>query len=291
MFKIQEKGKPETAIWLSDEVTVLSNDGEGQLALDIQPESGIIKVNIIQSNDKVYLSDTTFNVDITINNILIKKGSRVKVADQDNIQIGQQTFELVSPKNRINALSSVAQAKQTHWQLRGKGSWIDGQNFLLKAKTIIGRDASCDLTIPGSHLSRHHAELICTPKCILLKDLKSSNGTFVKGKKVQVAKLFPGDIVTFDNLSFVVIPPESEEENKSTVMMSAISMDDADQTVMGAAPSDNKSWATKSTSVGNQKTEADILLEKHMRNKRIVYSVLFVILMSFLSFFAVLFLA
>lgn len=58
----------------------------------------------------------------------------------------------------------------------------------------IGRDAGNDLRLPGDvAMSRHHALVTPTPECLFIKDLGSTNGTYVNGVRVQRAPLNHND--------------------------------------------------------------------------------------------------
>lgn len=56
---------------------------------------------------------------------------------------------------------------------------------------IIGRNTECDLVLDSPLVSRRHAELVDGE----LRDLGSSNGTFVEGRRVEQVHLEPGQVV------------------------------------------------------------------------------------------------
>jgi pSer/pThr/pTyr-binding forkhead associated (FHA) protein len=51
--------------------------------------------------------------------------------------------------------------------------------------TIVGRQDGCQLQIRSSQVSRKHCELTEKDGVLIVKDLGSSNGTFINGKKVS----------------------------------------------------------------------------------------------------------
>lgn len=60
----------------------------------------------------------------------------------------------------------------------------------------IGRDANNEIVLDNNFVSRRHAQLIISDNGqVLIKDLGSSNGTFVNGNKVTESHLKPGDMV------------------------------------------------------------------------------------------------
>lgn len=60
---------------------------------------------------------------------------------------------------------------------------------LTSPRTVLGRGADCDVHLTDSEVSRRHAMLEIRGDEITLKDLGSTNGTFVEGVRVQEAKL------------------------------------------------------------------------------------------------------
>ena len=75
----------------------------------------------------------------------------------------------------------------------------DGQSVL------VGRAVTSDLPVYDSTVSRRHAEVTHTPHGLTVKDLGSSNGTFVNGSRIAEATVSDGDIVTFGKVAFNII--------------------------------------------------------------------------------------
>ncbi|MEX2560863.1 MAG: ATP-binding protein [Pirellulales bacterium] len=71
-----------------------------------------------------------------------------------------------------------------------------GMRFELEAEALsLGRDVANDIQLHDTEVSRRHAELAKNGKTYGLKDLDSSNGTFVNGKRVGQHELANGDEV------------------------------------------------------------------------------------------------
>jgi hypothetical protein len=62
-------------------------------------------------------------------------------------------------------------------------------------RTVIGRQADCDLQLRDRTVSARHAELILRPEGATLTDLMSRNGTFCNERRVQSVRLQVGDRV------------------------------------------------------------------------------------------------
>jgi len=67
----------------------------------------------------------------------------------------------------------------------------------------IGRGTEADLVILDEKASRIHCGVRAWDDDFLLKDLKSKNGTFVNGERVDMARLEPGDQIRVGNCVFV----------------------------------------------------------------------------------------
>ncbi|HYE62675.1 MAG TPA: FHA domain-containing protein [Phycisphaerales bacterium] len=78
------------------------------------------------------------------------------------------------------------------------------QEVPLKRQAIVGRQTDCTIRIPDSGISRHHCELTLGDGKVMLRDLGSSNGTYVNRVKVTQAELGAGDLISIGNLVFVV---------------------------------------------------------------------------------------
>lgn len=68
------------------------------------------------------------------------------------------------------------------------------RSFTLEPGSLvrIGRDADNDVVLRDARVSRHHARIVHEKGFFVIYDLASSNGTFVQGKRVQVAPLVNG---------------------------------------------------------------------------------------------------
>jgi hypothetical protein len=66
---------------------------------------------------------------------------------------------------------------------------------LTAARLLIGRSSSCQLVLADDTVSRRHAELRVEDGRWLLRDLGSSNGTWVNGRRVIEAEVRPGDLL------------------------------------------------------------------------------------------------
>lgn len=66
---------------------------------------------------------------------------------------------------------------------------------LTVGRFIIGRTSDNDLQIDSKYISRHHAQIITTTHSCVLEDLNSTNGIYVRSKRVRRRILNDGDVV------------------------------------------------------------------------------------------------
>lgn len=70
----------------------------------------------------------------------------------------------------------------------------------------LGKGDKCDVILNDNHVSRVHARLDVTSKAVILTDVGSTNGTWVKGKRLAAEiRLDSGDVVNFGELRLVVL--------------------------------------------------------------------------------------
>jgi adenylate cyclase len=77
---------------------------------------------------------------------------------------------------------------------------------------LVGRAAACDLPIQDPTVSRQHAELELAGAGVRVRDLGSTNGTFLDGERVSDALAAPGARITFGKVDFDVLAEVAPRE-------------------------------------------------------------------------------
>jgi hypothetical protein len=85
---------------------------------------------------------------------------------------------------------------------------VDGERYpLMGAITVLGRDDSADIILDDPGISRRHSEIRVThdgPHLVVsIKDLGSTNGTFVNSERISSQRLSDGDRITVGRTSVV----------------------------------------------------------------------------------------
>jgi len=81
------------------------------------------------------------------------------------------------------------------------GSPID----LTKDLTLVGRKECCDVRLDHKSVSKVHCVLTKSDGLLFLRDLGSTNGTKVNGKRVRRAALQPNDVLYVAGFNFRVV--------------------------------------------------------------------------------------
>jgi hypothetical protein len=69
------------------------------------------------------------------------------------------------------------------------------ESLLVPGRLIIGRTSDNDLQVDSRFVSRHHAQVVTNHAGSVIEDLNSTNGIFVRGKRVRRHRLAEGDSV------------------------------------------------------------------------------------------------
>ena len=87
---------------------------------------------------------------------------------------------------------------------------------LREGESIIGRSAGCAIRLDSDAVSRKHARLIYANNKLLLSDLGSSNGTYIKERRIEEEGLRNGDTIRIADflLTFRAIRSRAGESTK-----------------------------------------------------------------------------
>jgi hypothetical protein len=85
--------------------------------------------------------------------------------------------------------------------------------LLVPGRCVIGRTEDNDLRIDSRVVSRHHAQIVTTTDGSWVEDLNSTNGVYVKGRRVRRHRLKPGDVVRIGqhDLTYHLLAPAGRE--------------------------------------------------------------------------------
>ena len=92
------------------------------------------------------------------------------------------------------------------WTLESSDPAVDAVIFRLPPGAVktIGRSPGAEFIVETALVSRLHCQLTATSDALEVKDLGSTNGTFVNGKRVRAAELREGDRLSVGRLELIV---------------------------------------------------------------------------------------
>jgi pSer/pThr/pTyr-binding forkhead associated (FHA) protein len=92
------------------------------------------------------------------------------------------------------------------WILKAIAPEPEGVTFRISAGAVktVGRSSGAEFFVDAALVSRLHCQLTAGRDFLEVKDLESTNGTFVNGKRVQTAVLRDGDTLSVGRIDLVV---------------------------------------------------------------------------------------
>jgi general secretion pathway protein A len=104
---------------------------------------------------------------------------------------------------------------------------------------IIGRTPENDLQIRSKFISRHHAQIMSDAEQSVIEDLNSTNGVFIKGKRVKHHELKDGDVIQLGEHKLLyrdmrrtltpVVDDEDDEADEDEELRDDLSDDEPDE--------------------------------------------------------------
>lgn len=127
--------------------------------------------------------------------------------------------------------------EQFQWRLEavadGNREWMV---TIEQVPFIIGRDEDCSLKLIDKWISRRHSEIHVSGDHVWIRDLGSTNGTFVNHKKIEQSELLkPGDTISIGTFKFCLKRTECSAKRIAEETCSMNIADDADR-LSSAAP-------------------------------------------------------
>lgn len=245
MLKLHFKDNRQPAFWVTEKLYSIGSDNDNQLIIN-DPKVDKLHAKLIGEDDKFLLKDNNSSSGCFINGQRI---TQKEILPGDIIRLGNTELIVLDPRRLQEDSDETAQG--VPWRLVSDSSWLPGKTFIVPVErsVSIGRSEQCDITIPGTHLSRKHAELRIQGSHLIVKDLGSANGTFLNDKKITEAVAQNGDRLRLDVYSFRLIAPETDS-HKTRVRASIDSL--SKPVERKQTSSEPKRWKTRPTSPGNR---------------------------------------
>ncbi len=80
-----------------------------------------------------------------------------------------------------------------------------GLDIVLDRRTVlIGRHPTCDVLLDSLRVSRRHCVVTSKRGAVVVRDLGSTNGTWINGRRVTWGLLWPGDEMAIAHLHYLL---------------------------------------------------------------------------------------
>ena len=268
MLKLQFKDKSREPIWIVENNYTIGTAASANLRLD-DPVLSPQHAQLITQDRKLVFRALVSQPPCTLNGQLVDEA---EVKPGDTLAIGDTELLIMPPHESISQ-PALSQDRTPHWSLVATSSWMTGKEFKVGAdKVLVGRGSRCELVIPGTHLSRQHAELEVRGNQLLVRDLGSANGTFINNQRITEALANQGDEVRFDIYPFKIKGPNTDYNKTRVRPRTAAVTAEATKT----SPSENRQWLTKPTSPGNREEPQ----ERHNRLLPLVSAALCLLMLA-----------
>jgi pSer/pThr/pTyr-binding forkhead associated (FHA) protein len=127
----------------------------------------------------------------------------------------------------------------------------DGKETEIKGELSVGRSLESGLRLTEGNPSRNHARLTVTEGVLYVEDLKSTNGTFVNGQRIEARmRLVNADKVRFDSEEFVLrveVPAPPPDADRTALRPKSV-------VVESAKPNVPPAWTDGGDAPGGHKT-------------------------------------
>jgi pSer/pThr/pTyr-binding forkhead associated (FHA) protein len=196
------------------ELRIGSGDDAG-VRLDAGPEKGTLAIIIVDPSGTATVRRVSAGATILVNGVVLGAepapllhGDRIEVAGRqlrfsDDRKAGSPVV-MPALGNAAAAVPSLAPTRERTTASGGRVvSLVDGREYTVPPSGLrIGRDASSDIVVPGTDVSRSHAELSVGPAGYVLRDL-SANGVYVNGARTGDAQVLNrGDVIRIGTEEF-----------------------------------------------------------------------------------------
>lgn len=244
MLKLHFKDQHLPPLWVVEKLYSIGSAADNQLVLK---DNGVdpVHAKLIREDDRFFLKDNNSSNGCFVNGQRI---TQKEIVPGDILRFGSTEIIVLDPRSLPD---KSRDGQQLPWRLISDSNWLSGKEFVItqEKSLVIGRGNQCDIVIPGTHLSRRHAEISIEGNHLRIKDLGSANGTFLNEVQVDNATANNGDRLRLDVYSFRILAPETDS-NKTRVRKPINEL--AKPVERKQLSSEPKRWKTRPTSPGNR---------------------------------------
>lgn len=209
---VGQKGKPASTYEINKDEMIIGRSTKADIVLAGQFISRK-HAKVLVEKGKYFIEDLGSKMSVLHNGSKIKR-HEMKNGDEFLIGSVKLTFQSLTEDQRQDGGSdndpdatvafNLSQLYQIIIEDNGE---IIARNDLLDKTLMIGRADDCDITLSTPVVSRKHAKIYLENRAVFIEDLKSNNGTFVNGGKIEKMEVAPGDMIRIGPFTLYVIDP------------------------------------------------------------------------------------
>ena len=195
---VEEKGRPPKVYDLSTAPVVIGRAAEADIHLD---ESYISRkhAKISYEDGKFYIEDLRSHIGTTYHGERI---NRREMNDSDEFFLGAvklifkretpkpQEFKEIAPTGEATMALNLSDMMRLNVEMEGA---LQAQYEITPQPVVIGRTQEADIRLDNPLISRKHVRIYVNAGKAVIEDLKSNNGTFLNGQKIDKAEASIGD--------------------------------------------------------------------------------------------------
>ena len=135
---------------------------------------------------------------------------------------------------------------------------MTGRTQELKAeKTTIGRVEDNTFQIAEPSVSSHHCEVLLRGKDVVVRDLNSTNGSYLNGEKITESVMKPGQILRLGQVEMrletdMPAGPPKKQMDQTLVMQRGVSLHELEQGTRAGGFDTKSAGFSKKTDKGNK---------------------------------------
>jgi len=191
ILKIHKGSDPVWEYSVNTEVVTIGRATNSDLVIN-DPLVSRQHAQITRKGDRYQITDCGSTDGTRVNNILLKANIPHFLANGDTISIGNSELRLIVQANDPDP-TAVAVQKPLDEQVTVAAKHLLGNETVFvsqidmrgRQSLTIGRDSQNDTAIGHPSVSRFHARLQRQSGSVIIKDLNSTNGTYVNGRAVK----------------------------------------------------------------------------------------------------------
>ena len=203
---------------------IIIGRGESSTLLINDSSISLNHAKVTMRQGKVYIKDMDSTNGVLVNGKRIPTAKAKNIAPGDEIKIGLHVFHLEegpddAESERTMIIKGAVTGSKLKLVLKGDKE-TSVETSVTSKPIIIGRGEGSTLLLKDSSVSLNHAKITMRQGKVFIRDLDSTNGIFINGKKVsatQAINIVPGDEIKI-GLNIFSLEEYSQEGSEKTVI-------------------------------------------------------------------------